>query len=974
MDNPVVTVLAHGESDPPDPRWKMHETQRSAPRRPSRTLLRAGLLVLLPTAAFVVPAMLSAQAPAPDTPLPADPAVTVGELDNGLRYYVRENDTPENRADFRLVVNAGSILEDEDQLGLAHFAEHMAFNGTENFEKQELVDYLESIGMQFGPHINAYTSFDETVYMLRVPMDDPDVLETAFQILQDWAQAVLFDPEEVDKERGVVIEEWRLGRGAQARMRDAQFPVLFEGSLYADRLPIGKTEVLESAPASTLERFYRDWYRPDLMAVVAVGDFDGAAIEGMIRTQFAGLAGPAEPRPRELTEVPFDHPPRVAIAADVEAPQSQVSVLYKRPLAPRGTVGAFRRQLTENLYEGMMGGRLEELTQQAEPPFLIGFPVGGSFVRTLDMYQLLALVAEGGLERGLDALLTEAERVRQHGFTETEFARQKAEVLRSFERRFAERANQESANLAGRYVQAFLRGTTFSSPEDDLELANALLPAITLEDVNGLAVEWMQEQGRVVMTNAPEKDDLVTITEEDIQGVFASVAGKEIEPYVDAAIDAPLVAVIPEGSPVVGEEVVEEVGVTVWTLENGVRVVLRPTDFKDDEILFSATSPGGNSLAADEEFESIRMASVVVGEGGVGEFDKIALEKKLAGQDVRVAPSVGSLAEGISGSASPRDIETAFQLIYQRFMAPRKDETAFLAYKTLLSGIFANRGASPGATLVDTLSATMTQGHPRAVPPSEEMIERLDLDRSFAFYQDRFADASDFVFYFVGAFTPEELRPLVETWLGGLPSLGRVETWRDVGIDPPDGVIEKEVRKGLEPQSQTRIVFAGDAEYSLEGNTAISALADVLDIRLRELLREDLGGTYGVGVSGFLSQQPDEEYSLRISFGSAPERAEELTAVVFEEIDRIQQAGPDAETVEKVRETQRRNRETQLEQNRYWMGSLAAADRLGMDYSYVTTYEYIEGWTAEQVQEAALRYLRDDRYVKIVLYPENQIP
>ncbi|MYI22499.1 MAG: insulinase family protein, partial [Gammaproteobacteria bacterium] len=354
--------------------------------------------------------------------------------------------------------------------------------------------------------------------------------------------------------------------------------------------------------------------------------------------------------------------------------------------------------------------------------------------------------------------------------------------------------------------------------------------------------------------------------------------------------------------------------------------------------------------------------------------DKLALDKKLAGLDVRVSASVGSLTEGIGGSASPRDIETAFQLIYQRFMAPRKDETAFAAYKTLLSGIFANRGASPAAALGDTVSLILTQGHPRAVPPDDEMIERLDLDASFAFYQDRFADASDFVFFFVGAFDPDEMRPLAETWLGGLPSLGRVETWRDVGIDPPDGVIEREVRKGLEPQSQTRIVFAGDAEFSREEEMALAALADVLDIRLRELLREDLGGTYGVGVSSFLSTRPDEEYSVRISFGSAPERAEELAAVVFGEIDRIQLEGPDAETVEKVRETQRRNRETQLEQNRYWLGRLQRLHQLGVDYGYATSYEFIEGWTADHVQEAALRYLRDDRFVKVVLYPENPVP
>ncbi|MCY3700736.1 MAG: insulinase family protein [Gemmatimonadetes bacterium] len=940
----------------------------------------------LPGVAFVSTAIVffsslsasgaAGQTPAPTDPIPPDPAVITGTLDNGLRYFVRENDQPENRAELRLVVNAGSILEDEDQLGLAHFVEHMAFNGTENFEKQALVDYLESIGMQFGPDVNAYTSFDETVYMLQVPMDDPEVLATAFRILEDWAQGVRFDPEEVDKERGVVIEEWRGRRGAQARMQDQQFPVMFEGSLYAERLPIGKTEILETAPVERLRSFYEDWYRPDLMAIIAVGDFDGREIESTIRDQFAGLTSPEEPRPRVYADIPVDHPPRVAIATDTEAMQSQVGVLYKQPPAPRGTVADFRRGLVEGLYSGMLNARLDELRLQADAPFLVGFTGQGQFARGVDAYQLVALVGDGGIERGLEALLTEAERVVRHGFAETELERQKTDMRRAYERRLAERENQESIVLANRYLQAFLQGSPYPSIETQMALVDALLPGVTLAETNAVAQAWLAEEGRIILVNAPEKEGLETPAEEDLVGVFASVSGAEIEAYEDAAADAPLLPVVPEGAPVVAEETLDEVGVSIWTLENGVRVVLKPTDFKDDEILFSATSPGGTSLLPDDLMRKTSFALNVIAQSGVGDFDQTELGKKLTGKAVRVSPLLGSLSEGIGGSSSPQDVETAFQLIYLYFSAPRRDETMFEALKAQQTAVLANVGANPNVVFSDTVSAIMSQGHPRVQRVSQLMddLMQADLDAGYEIFRERFADASDFTFYFTGAFDLAMMRPLVERYLGALPNLGRVENWVDHGIDPPAGVIETVVYKGLEPQSRTQIIFAGDAEYSREEAGAIYAMAEVLQIRLRELLREDLGGTYSVGVNGRLTYRPDEEYSVTIGFGSAPERAEELSSVVFEEIERLRTEGPDAETVGKVRETQRRGLETSLRENRYWLNQLASFERGGWDLNEIPSFEGIESWTAEQVREAAVRYLRTDQYARFVLLPEQKVP
>ena len=934
--------------------------------------------------AILAAATVAAPAPAQETPripnlesfedpLASDPAVVAGALDNGLRYYVRPNGQPENRTLLRLVVNAGSILEDEDQRGLAHFVEHMAFNGTRNFEKQTLVDYLESIGMAFGPDINAYTSFDETVYMLEVPMDDPEMLATAFRILEDWASAVAFDPEEVDKERGVVTEEWRLGRGAGARMRDQQFPVLFEGSLYADRLPIGDTEVLATAPAETLRRFYETWYRPNLMAVVAVGDFDASAIVDMIRRHFGHLQNPDDAPPRPTHAVPIDHPPRVAIATDEEALMTSVGVLYKQPPQSYWRVDHFRRGLVQQLYAGMLNSRLDELTRQADPPFVMAFSTRGGFVRATDAYQLMAIVEEGKIERGLETLLTEAERVARHGFAASELERQKIEVMRGYERRFAERENQESGTIAAQLVNAFLEDRAYPDVETQAGLAQLMLPGITVEETNALVSEWMKEDGRVVLVDAPEKEDAEVPVSGDLTAMFDAVATKTINPYEDAEVDAALVPNLPAGTPVAEAESVDEVGVTIWTLENGVRVLLKPTDFKDDEVLFTASSPGGASLAPDEAFMSAVLASLLVVQGGVGAFDMTALGKKLAGKAVSVSPNISELSEGIGGRASPQDIETAFQLIYLYFTAPRKDEAAFEATKALFGSILANASSDPASVFGDTVAVTMSQGHPFARPPRAEDIDEIDLDESFGFYNDRFADASDFTFYFVGAFELEGIRPLVEQYLGALPTLGREETWRDLGIDPPSGVIEKVVRKGVEPQSQTRIIFAGDAEYTREASAVLGSLADVLEIRLRELLREDLGGTYGVGVSGRLEREPDQEYQVSINFGSAPDRADELAAVVFEEIERMKTDGPDAETVGKVRETQRRNKESNLRENSYWLGQVRRFDSAGIDLAEIPSYDLIDTWSAEQLQAAAALYLRLDQYAKFVLQPEEQI-
>jgi len=946
---------------------------RRATARPRLPLVVAvACLAAVPLAARQVERPAPAATAALDARLPVDPAIRTGTLDNGLRYYVRENRRPEKRAELRLVVDAGSVLEADDQRGLAHFVEHMAFNGTEHFEKQSLVEFMESIGMRFGPELNAATGFDDTTYMMRVPTDSPGPLGTAFRILEDWAHAVSFVPEEVDKERGVVIEEWRLGQGAGARMRDKQFPVLFEGSRYATRLPIGDKDTLERFPRERLTAFYRDWYRPDLMAVVAVGDFDGAAVEALIREHFAHLENPAPEKPRTRFDVPDQAGTRFAIATDREATTTSVAVYHKLPVRDERTVGAYRRTILESLYHGMLNRRFSELAQKPDPPFIGASSGTGRLVRGAEVYALTAVVKEDGLERGLGALVVESERVARFGFTASELDRQKRDVLRSMERLDAERDTQQSAGFADEYIRNFLEGEPIPGIAYEYELFKRFVPAIGLDEINRLAREWLRGDNTVVLVNAPDKPGLTVPDEAALAAVIDGVDTADIEPYVDTVTDQPLVADPPEPGAITATTALETVGITEWTLSNGARVVVKPTDFKEDQVLFRAFSPGGTSLASDADFVPASTAAFAVSAGGLGPFSALDLRKLLAGKVAVAQPTIGSLEEGLSGSASPRDLETLFQLIYLEFTAPRADAQVFGVLKGQFKASLANRQASPSVVFQEALQTTLTQNHLRARPVTPETIDQMDLDKSMAFYKDRFADAGDFTFLFVGSVTPEMLRPLVVRYLASLPATGRKETWRDEGIRPPKGVVTKEVRKGVEPKSQTAIVFTGPFEYDRPHRNAIRAMGLVLETRLREKLREDLGGTYGVSVSPSTQWAPTEEYQLMIQFGSAPERAEELSRVVFDEVARLKAGPVTAAEVTAVHEALFRDFETGMTENGFWLTQLAAYYRKGESPADLLTYSAsLDRIGPATIQDAAKEYLNVENYAKVTLQPEK---
>jgi zinc protease len=959
-------------------------------RRPSATLFLLAALALGCARTMV---MAPAPPPVPEGPvqdpiqgpaaapelsledaIPIDPAILTGRLDNGLTYFVRRNSEPPDRVELRLVVDAGSVLEDDDQLGLAHFVEHMAFNGTSNFAEGELVDYFEGIGMQFGADLNASTGFDETVYSLRVPAE-PELLARGFEVLADWAGGILFEPQAVDRERDVVIEEWRLGRGAGARIRDQQLPLLFRGSRYADRLPIGTPEILESAPVETLRRFYRDWYRPELMAVVAVGDYDPAAMESWIRDGFASLETRSDPRPRPVVPVPGHTETLVGVTTDPEVTVTSVAVYTKLGLRPEGTVADYRRQLAEGLYHSMLNRRLDELRRRPEPPFLWASSSTGGFLRSSDVYVQSAGVRSGELLGGLAALLTEIERVDRHGFTAGELDRAGRELLRAYERGFAERDKTPSAAFAAEYARHYLVGEPAPGIAVELDLVERYLPTLGLAELNRLAAEWISEENRVVLVTAPQSEADGLPDEELLVAALAAADEFEPDPWVDRVRDRPLVGEPPTPGAVVATSELPALGVTEWRLSNGVRVVLKPTDFRNDQVSMVAFSPGGHSLAGDDEFISAVFADTVLGQGGLGEFDRSELQKALAGKAAAARTFIGELEEGLSAGGSPDDLETILQLAYLSFTSPRADAAAFAGWKTRTSELLHNRLARPEAVFSDRLSEVLTSGHPRYRPPTEEMLEEIDLERALAFHRQRFADAAGFTFVVVGSFDVDSLQPLVETWLGGLPALGVEESWLDVGVERPAGTVEVEVSAGLEPKSQVRLVLHGPAVWSREENHLLGSLIEALEIRLREILREDLGATYGVGVSGSISSRPRQEFTVSISFGCAPERAESLLELVIAELAEVRENGFEEETISKIREQQRRQREEGMKQNDFWIGVLASAYRLELDPMLILDFDtLVDSLTTDSLRDAARRYLVTDRSLRAVLYPESGAP
>ncbi len=900
--------------------------------------------------------------------LALDPAVQTGVLDNGLTYYIRKHRKPENRVLLWLAVNAGSVLEDDDQQGLAHFVEHMAFNGTKRFEKNSMIDFFERSGMDFGADVNAFTSFDETVYMLQVPTDDAKLLATGYDVLEDWAGAVSFDPTEVDKERGVVIEEWRLGRGANQRVFDKQWPVFLAGSKYAKRKPIGEKEILENAPVDRLQAFYRDWYRPNNMAVIIVGDIDPAVAKKEIEARFGDLQNPAKERERVNVPVPLLDETRIDVQTDKEMSMTQVSVSIKGPRTEYRTESDYREKLVEEMFHSMLRARFDELRTRPGVPFAFSFSFTSEMGRAVDVFRIFAGAKPGQAEEAVEALLVEVERVRRHGFLDVELERVKLEHMRDLERGLTEADTVEGNGYAFGLVNQFLEGHTMISRKDDLALATKYLPDVTLAEVNALAEKWTNRKDRVISAAGASRDKMPS--DARLLALASGISKLPIEPWTEASSGGTLMAQTPAPGKVVEKKELKEIGVSVWTLSNGARVVLKPTEFKNDEVLFQAFSPGGHSLASAKVFPSAEFADGILGQSGVGEHDATALRKILTGKVASVRPFINELEEGMSGSASPRDLETLMQLVHLYFTAPRKDDDAFTAWKGQMNAFFRNRDLNPQAVFFDEFNRATNGNHPRHQPPTVERIEAVDHATAVEFYKQRFADASDFTFMFVGNVDEAKLEQLAATYLASLPTTKRNDKWRDVGVKPPKGITKVRVEKGQDPKSFVMLAFHGDVKWSPEVEDDLDMLSEALSIRLREILREDMSGVYGVFSNGEIERRPKPRYAFMVGFGCSPDNAEKLTQAVFELVEKVKKEGIDPATIDKLKEQRRRGLETDKKENRFWSRQLGEHFRYGTDPRKILELDaMVERVSSEKVQKAARKYL-GKRYVDALLVPE----
>ena len=905
--------------------------------------------------------------------LPVDPDVFIGKLPNGLTYYIRRNTEPKNRAVLYLVSKAGSVLEADNQQGLAHFTEHMAFNGTRDFPKNELVNYLQKAGIKFGADLNAYTSFDETVYQLPLPTDSAQVFEKGFSILANWAAYQTFDPKEIDAERGVVLEEERLrGKNAQERLSQQTLPVILNNSRYAQRLPIGKEDILKTFGPEAIKSFYHEWYRPDLEAVIAVGDFDPQNVAKLIREYFSLLGNPAGEKPRTQYTVPPTPGTVVKIATDKEFPYTVAEIIVKHPGTTVKTVADFMQSIRVQLFNQMLNARLGELLQKASPPFLFGQASYGGFLGRLDAFTTIAVAKPGELETALKAAVAETERARLFGFTLTELERAKQNALLGIDNAYKERDKTPSVNFVNEYQQNFLMGEAIPGISYEYNFYVNNISKITLAEINAMAGKFISDQNRVVIVEAPDKEkDKLPAEKTLLQWI--SEAGKNIKPYVDNTVDKPLLDKLPPPGKIVSEERDSSIATTTVTLSNGIKVILKPTEFKNDQILINGYRFGGTSLASDQDFTSASFSAGIISSSGIADFTQAQLDKKLAGKNVNVSPYISDITEGITASTSPKDFETAMQLIHLYFTRPRKDADIWQSNISQTKSLLANRGLDPGSVFQDTVSATLSNHNFRGMTITMDRLNSASLDKAYNFYKDRFADANGFVFTIVGNYKVDVIKPYLEAYLGSLPSANTKETYNDLHIQPPLGQITKVVNKGIADKSTVDLVFSGDYDYNDANNLQMDALEAILQIKLDERLREQESGVYSPGVRAGYKKIPNGRYSFTVSFACAPANVDKLINATMEEIAKIKTNGAVPLDIEKFKAQEARSTQVQLKENIFWAGYLGSASQNQQNPDAILKHvSSLDEVTVQSTKDAANKYLSGNNLIKFILMPEKK--
>ncbi len=909
--------------------------------------------------------------------IPFDSKVKMGKLSNGLTYYIRANQKPEKKVELRLVVNAGSVLEDNDQQGLAHFTEHMAFNGTKNFKKNELVSFLQSIGVDFGADLNAYTSFNETVYILPIPLSDPNNFKKGMQVLQDWASAVTFDNKQIDDERGVVLEESRSGKGADDRMGRKVYAKQYEGSKYAERLPIGKDSILKTFKYDAIKRFYRDWYRPNLMAVVVVGDIDVNATEKMIQEMFGGLKNPANPRPRNLATLPVRTKNESLIVTDKEATNFRIQLNYTAlPSKTEITIGDYRKEtLIKNMFTSMLNQRMSELSQSTNPPF-IGAGTGfGSEARGYVGFINVAIPSKKGIDTALNALITEVERVKKFGFTQGELDRAKKSQMASFERSYNNRDKTGSDQIIEEYIRHFLEQEPAPGIETEYKYAQELLPGIQLQEVNAIANELKQNEKFFASIQGPEKSETPIPTNTSLLAAIENISKAPIKAYEEKAIATSLLKAKPTPGTLVKETKNDVLGITELQFSNGTKVILKPTTFKQDEIIMTGFKKGGINTYSLEDKYSAENASTIIQQMGIGDFTPVDLRKFLAGKIASASVGLSAINVSAGGRSSIKDVETMFQLLYMTFTNTRKDEALFTAWRDKQKTQMQMMTADPQFAFLDSVYKVLYDGNPLAPTqiPKPSNYDKINFERSIAIYKELTSDANDFTFIMVGNIDVEAIKPLLATYIGSLPSKGGIGKIGDNGVRVAKGVKDFTVYKGKEQKSFILNIYSGEVPYSEDLAFKAEMLAEILNIKIIEDLREKIGGIYSGGINGTVQKYPYNNYIFGLQLPCGPENVDKLKKAAAEEMEKIKANGPEQKDLDKVKKSLMEKYTVNMKENNFWTGVLQGIYFSDKDPQRTLNYEkVVNDITINDIKKTANLLFDGKNIIGGILLPEKQ--
>ncbi len=931
--------------------------------------------------ALLVAFVVAAQPGAQQIPvIPADKAVRVGQLPNGMKYYLRHNDKQKNLADFYISHDVGAIQEADDQQGLAHFLEHMAFNGTKNLPGKMLIEYLETVGVKFGTNLNAGTSWDYTQYLLKdVPTIRPGIIDSAMLILHDWSHFIALQPKEVDAERGVIMEELRMRDGASWRGTIKMLQALGKGTRYEHRNLIGHLDGLKSFNHSSLRNFYEKWYRPELQAVVIVGDINVDEIEAKLQKLMADIpASPAGVAQKEHIVVPDNQEPIVSMFEDPEMQQTKAMLFIKHEALPKhlnNTVVAEQLALINALASEMANARLQDIAMKPNAPFTgASYMSGGiGICSTLECTGVTVATQDGKLLGGLEAAYTELERIRRHGFTEGELERAKQSVMKMQELAYNNRNDRKNGQYVRRYLDAFHKNAAMPDAETEWKLDSAIIVNLPLQMINQVMAQYITDHNQVLVAQAPKKEGLVNPTEAQLAEVLAKVKKSEIAPYADNTVKEPLISPDKKlkGSAVKKESKNETLGSTVWTLKNGMKVVVKPTKYKADEVLISMHADFGQSSLSDEHYWTSAFIPSLMGRMGISKFTATDLRKQLSGKNANVHVSVDDYDTSVIGSGSPKDLETIMQLLYLQFTEPRFSKEDFDVAMNQLKPYIENAQTNPDYISSVQRQKTLYGNHFRRQQVTPEVISRVKFEHMEPAYKALYSNAANFTTYIVGNVDLEALKPLVEKYIGSLPVSKKLSKKADDGVRTVKGEVVNDFKvKMQQPKVGLTRIYTGPIEYTLKNRVAMNVLSQVLRSRYTVSIREEKGGTYSVGVGGRVEPDYKPWYQLIVMFDTNEQMADELSQIVVDEIKKIAAEGPKADDVEKVRKYLLKEYENQIQMNNNWVSWLYEWDERGLDYA-AEYKKVVEELTYDDLKTLAAKILKDNNMTHIIMRPEK---